>query len=108
MENDKVNKHIQLSKELYDKFLTKVDGKFQTLTKGFEYYLEMGMKFEDSKNREEKILYDINYCLKEIKYTKKLMEQYMANKGFPCNKKISEDKCIIDFRKNIYKDDFND
>ena len=108
MEKDKVNKHIEISKELYDKFLKKAEGKFETLTKGFEYYLEKGMMFEETRTRDEKILYDLNYCLKEIKYTKKLMEQYMANKGFPCNKKISDDKCIIDFRKNIFKDDFND
>ena len=32
----------------------------------------------------------------------------MANKGFSSNKKINDDKCIIDFRNNYYKDDFND
>ena len=57
MDKDKVNKHIQISKELYDRFLNKIEGKFETQTKGFEYFLEMGMKFDDSKNREEN-----NFC----------------------------------------------
>lgn len=108
MEINKINKHFQMSKDLYNEFSNKIKGKFETQTKGFEYFLEMGMKYDDSKNREEKILYDLNYCIKEIKYIKKLMEQYMANKGFSSNKKINDDKCIIDFRNNYYKDDFND
>ena len=108
VEKNKVNKHIELSKDLYNKFLNKINGIFETQTKGFEYFLEMGMNYDDSKNNDKKILYDLNYCIKEISYIKKLLEQLFANKRFPDNQKINTDKCLKDFKKSIYKDDFND
>lgn len=108
MEKNKVNKHIQVSKDLYNKFLDKTNGVFETQTKGFEYFLEMGMNYDETRNKEEKLLYDLNYCIKEISYIKKLLEQLFVNKRFPDNQKINDDKCLKDFKKNIYKDDFND
>ena len=108
VEKSKVNKHIQVSKDLYNKFLDKTNGVFETQTKGFEYFLEMGMNYDETRNKEEKLLYDLNYCIKEISYIKKLLEQLFVNKRFPDNQKINDDKCLKDFKKNIYKDDFND
>lgn len=108
MSSKKIDNHVRMSKDIYDKLSERIEGNFEKKVDAIEYYLEMGMKYEDTKSTNEKILYDLNCCIKDIKYVKKLMEQYMANKGFPANKKINEDKCIIDFRKNIYRDDFND
>ena len=108
VEKSKVNKHIQVSKDLYNKFLDNTNGVFETQTKGFEYFLEMGMNYDETRNKEEKLLYDLNYCIKEISYIKKLLEQLFVNKRFPDNQKINDDKCLKDFKKNIYKDDFND
>ena len=68
MSSKKIDNHVRMSKDLYDKLSERIEGNFEKKVDAIEYYLEMGMKYEDTKSTNEKILYDLNCCIKDIKY----------------------------------------
>ena len=108
MSKYKIDKHIQISKDLFLKLEDYRKGKFNTTISALEYYLEKGMMISEYYEVIDNIIKEVKYNNKKLSYIEKLLEQLFANKGFAVNIDKSKDFALNDFKKNINKDIFND
>ena len=103
-----INKHYQLSSSLVEDLKQLSKGRFKNEVSAVEYYLKIGLRYQELKDMDSLITKDLNYCKNEIFYIKKLLEQLFSNKKFVCNRKINDDESLKDFKKSLYKSDYHD
>lgn len=107
MAKNKTNKHYAINNEIVNE-LSKRKEKYNSETEALEYYLKLGMKSEDKINDTEKAILEINACLKEVRYVKDLLEQLFTNMKYPKNKDVSKDDALKEFKKDLFKNKYND
>jgi len=103
----KISKHYTINKEIVNE-LSLRKGNYNSETEAVEHYLKLGMNAEDKKNNTELAILEINACLKEIRYVKNLLEQLFTNMKYPKNKDVSKDDALKEFKKDIFKNKFNE
>lgn len=108
MKERKINKHYQISESILEELKDKSKDKFKNEISAIEYYLKVGLKYQEIKDTESVMLKDLNKCKNDITYVKKLLEQMFCNKKFACNRLIKDDEALKDFKKNLYRDKFYD
>jgi len=106
MEEKRINKHYQLSSTLVEDLKRVSKGRFKNEVSAVEYYLNIGLKYQEIKDTESLMAKDIYTCKSEVMYVKKLLEQLFSNKKFVCNRAIKDDESLKDFKKNYYKSNF--
>jgi len=108
MKERKINKHYQISESILEDLKDKSKDKFKNEISAIEYYLKVGLKYQEIKDTESVMLKDLNRCKNDITYVKKLLEQMFCNKKFLCNRLPKDDEALKDFKKNLYRDKFYD
>ena len=108
MKNKKVSKHYNLNYDIVNKIQRKSEGKYKSETEAVEHYLELGMHSEETNNSTDLAILEINACLKEVKYVKKLVEQLFTNMKYPKNKDVNKDDALKEFKKDLFKNKYND
>ena len=103
----KVNKHYTLNKEILNELYQRKE-RYNSETEAVEHYLRLGMNIEDNNNDNKLAILEINSCLKEIRYVKNLLEQLFTNMKYPQNKDVSKDDALKEFKKDLYKNKFNE